>query len=315
MDRASWSSAVVLWGKSVALILSCLTGQHPSEASLWTDQCRRGVDQPTGAADERPDNRLVEPLSAHPEPSLRYRLAPSSTLDRRLHSRTWNTVHVNNTQWITLIISTFAFTVSLITLWRTHLAPGRLKTVLGDGKFEVKRYAEGGDTWLMPTLTIPMVINNSGARAVHVVAIRVLASYPDSESSEPKWEIFHLMYEIDPEKYSGLTVDEAGELRRTYKGPGVPFTIGANKTEIKNMTFTTRWDYPISELEISFEVQIQCLGKKKWQGGQVLRLEHIPEFFWQHPKVMSLTVTSDRLPVEHFSRNPKDLHRRTSNDE
>lgn len=211
-------------------------------------------------------------------------------------------------QIVAISISLCALLGSLVALWRTHLAPPRVRVVAGQGTLSIDPIETPERSWYMPRLTVPVAVNNVGARTVYVTNARLRARYPKNPSPDA-WEIFHLMYEINPEKYASLESGEVRLLRRAFHGPGVPFAVGAGKFELKHLVFTTRWDYQVVEKEACFELQLAYEGKSTWVTCATFEKFPLDVEYWSNVENGSLAVVPiGQTPSGHWDRNPRNLH-------
>jgi hypothetical protein len=207
------------------------------------------------------------------------------------------------------MIAVAALLISLANVWSTHFAPANLRVITGAANLKIERIDSGKGYWYLPKMTIPVSVSNAGARIAHVLELRLIVRYPQNDAAGA-YEVFHLLYEIDPTRTASLKAEEAQRVRNLYNGPGTPFMVSAKETVTKHLVFQTRWDYEIEEPSFVAELQLRAAGSKNWVVVQYFNGRSIDAWLWQSIDNSTFVIEPRDWKNHFFERHPDSLHRR-----
>jgi hypothetical protein len=211
-------------------------------------------------------------------------------------------------QWSSLVISVAALLASLASVWRTHFTPPRLRVITGAASLKIDRIDSGSEYWYLPQITVPISVSNIGARVAHILEARLIVRYPQNDAEEA-YEVFHLLYEIDPVRSAALKPSQARKIRNLYNGPGTPFIVGARETVTKHLVFQTRWDYEVEEADFAADLQLRTSSADNWITYQQFDGWALDGWLWR--SINNSTFQLGRHGWENSidQRHPSSLHR------
>lgn len=210
--------------------------------------------------------------------------------------------------WTTIApvtIATIALLVSVLTLWRTHLAPFHLISTTGPIRLRVEHLKVDKKSWWLPRFAVSVSLTNSGARIGRVTSMRIVVHYPAIEVDDA-YEAFRCLGEFD------LVEHEKDPTKpfRAFQQDFVPIVLLPKETVIKFLVFQTRWDSPVTTtIEVGLEVQTDA--SKDWRVIDTW-VFHLDEIAWKTTEEghTLISFTDDTLHMD--DRNPADLHQHTN---
>lgn len=213
---------------------------------------------------------------------------------------------------LSITISIAAFIISAIALWQTHFS--KFKAVYAVGGLQVHIYPIRGDKnrWYLASLDTPISIANEGARTGKVLGLRIRASFPDLPISN-NFEILNPYCEVDYKVFDSLIQERFVWLDKAVLGQWSPFVVLPKQTVTKHFVFETRWDEPVIQENILFELEMHTDSKKKWQkiGRWTFRLT--PSVWSELAEVGASFICHENVigMIQKESINPPDLHKYT----
>ncbi len=162
-------------------------------------------------------------------------------------------------------MSIAAFIISIIALWRTHFAKFRAITTSGNLQFRIYPIKNNKIKWYLPSVDIPISITNEGARAGKVMGLRVRTSFPNL--SIPKnYEAFLPAWEIDYKKFEPISENRFEWIEKAVIASWTPFVVLPKQTITKHLIFESKWDNPVIQDDVHFELQIITDVDKNWRS-------------------------------------------------
>lgn len=136
-------------------------------------------------------------------------------------------------QYLSLVLAVLAVVVSIVTLWRTHLAPFRPIYLFGDLSMGAVWRSSDGDSWISPHWKIDLTVVNPGGQIGKVLGARIVMHH--TLHSAQASEVLSLTTRYDPAKHKDIEDDSV----RT------PFVILPKQTVTKTLRFIKRWEFEI----------------------------------------------------------------------
>jgi hypothetical protein len=164
-----------------------------------------------------------------------------------------------NLAWVgPTVVSSFALVIALITLWRTHLSPFRIVSVVGPMNFRLHVLNTGSsDRKFASNFAVAIGVTNAGARLGRVLAIRAKICYPELPP-KPAFETLLCVGEYDPVKYLKHSRETTSMFQEAKLGDLTPFVVLPRDTVTKFVVFRGFWDdRPVSQRRIYIE--LECL--------------------------------------------------------
>jgi len=208
-----------------------------------------------------------------------------------------------------LAIALVAVLISLVSLYRSHLAPFAVVTVVGDLRLSVDSIKYGKRSWYIASVDMPIQVVNSGARIGRILKYRLKVSYP-SLHIDNAYEIFEPVWVVDRRLFAA-SADRSEWLKNAVVGDWAPFSILPKDSVEQHIVFEQRWDYPVVTKEIAFTLQQAHDGRTGWVDVGSWKLFEIDaEMFAQLAHGASYSTSPDGVPdYDDLQINPVDLHR------
>ena len=214
----------------------------------------------------------------------------------------------------TLAIASFAVAlvavlISVVSLYRSHLAPFAVVTVVGDLTLRIDPIKYPGQSWYIASADMPVQVVNSGARIGRILQYRLRASYP-SLQIDGAYETFKAVWVVD----ARLLV-AAGSRTAWLKNAVIdlwkPFSILPKAAVEQHIVFEKRWDDPVVTEEIVFTLQQARDGRKGWVDVGSWRLPGFDyQMFADLARGSSYGTSPEGVPNDDvFQIQPIDLHR------
>lgn len=168
---------------------------------------------------------------------------------------------------LALFVALAALVFTVLSFWWIHERPGRLRLASIPGFAGMWRRRDG-----VPELTLrlPVMLNNTGARARVVEELRLFVPGWHGEAIL-EWE--HIAETLDPSKGAALTQDFPS-----------PYAIDPRRTSMGYVDFTSTFSGPLPTAgPTTFVLQARLDGRDRWEeaGRITLHLGHMryPEVF------------------------------------
>jgi hypothetical protein len=206
----------------------------------------------------------------------------------------------------TLSIASFAVAlvavaISLVSLYRSQLAPFRVVTVVGDLRLRIDHVKDGGQSWYMAHADIPVQVVNSGARIGRILGYRLRVSYP-SLPIEGAYETFRTVFVADQRAL--MTVG----LKAAVIDIWTPFSILPKAAVHQHIVFNQRWDYPVVAETIRFTLQQARDGQEGWADVGSWESGVDVELFAEMVRGSSFSVSPEGTPGDVVEIQPADLY-------
>jgi hypothetical protein len=168
--------------------------------------------------------------------------------------------------YVSIAISGIALFVAGISLWRSYLAPMHLLVAAGPLTLRIKQFGPTPspkcEIWFVADVSIDIVFTNAGARPGMVRDLRLRIDYPGLPIPDAH-EYCELSAEVDPKEFN-KSPSRPAWLKRAILNAGAPFILLPRETQSKRLIFTVRWDKPINQTYVSFQLQAFTDRSKKW---------------------------------------------------
>lgn len=168
--------------------------------------------------------------------------------------------------YASLIISIIALLVTGISFWRSYVAPMHLLVAAGPLTLRIKQFGPTPDPrpeiWFLADVSVDIIFTNDGARPGMVRDIRLRIDYPGLPIPDAH-EYCGLSAEVDPEEFNKSPFRPAW-MHRARVNAGAPFIVLPGESQAKRLVFTIRWDKPINQTYIGFQLQVFTDGSRKW---------------------------------------------------
>jgi hypothetical protein len=206
----------------------------------------------------------------------------------------------------TLSIASFAVAlvavaISLVSLYRSQLAPFRVVTVVGDLRLRIDRIKDSGQSWYMVHADIPVQVVNSGARIGRILGYRLRVSYP-SLPIEGAYETFSAAFVADQRALM------TGGLKAAIIDFWTPFSILPKAAVHQHIVFNRRWDDPVVAEKIRFTLQQARDGQEGWADVGSWELDIDVESFAEMVRGSTYGVSPEGIPGDVVEIQPADLY-------
>lgn len=171
-----------------------------------------------------------------------------------------------DSQWVIIGISTLALIFSLISLWKSYLAPFKLKLAHDTPTFvlyEITPKISGGEkTWWIPSIDIGFTFHNLGRNSGEVTDIRLLTKLK-SKDSEKKY-LFFAKWIVDYAKFQKDRTYRFKWIENSVQRDWYPLILAGNEQKSLHIIFEgDRWDEKLTGTLILC-LEIFSSGEKKW---------------------------------------------------
>ena len=211
---------------------------------------------------------------------------------------------------ISLVVAIIAVLISLISLYRSHLAPFKVITAAGDLNLRIYRIKNGKDSWYIASADIPLQAVNSGARIGRILACRLRVSYP-SISIPDAYETFKATFVVESAAFNRAENDRSRWLDDAVLADWKPFSILPKASVDQHVVFETRWDNPVVADVARFTLQQRLDGSRGWADVDSWELDLDYSMFAYMVRGSSYgTASVSVFPDGSVQEiNPVDLHR------
>ncbi len=161
--------------------------------------------------------------------------------------------------WVsTTAISIAALTISLATLWRTHLSRFRVVATAGPMNFRMHLInADVPGSKYAINFAAAFGITNAGARIGQILAVRAKIYYPHLPR-QPAFETLMCVGEFDPAKYLRHSRETLSMFQEAKLGDLAPFVVLPRDTVTKYVVFRGFWNQrPVPQKWI--RIHVECL--------------------------------------------------------
>ncbi|MBC7879422.1 MAG: hypothetical protein H7Y59_19815 [Anaerolineales bacterium] len=165
---------------------------------------------------------------------------------------------------ISIAISIAAFVLSSIALWQTHFAKFKVICSTGNLQFKIYPFQHNKERWYIPSVDIPITITNVGARAGKILGLRIRINYIDVQVPK-NYEFFNPQWDVDYRIYNPISDKRFEWFDKAIIGEWMPFTVLPKQTVTKHLIFESRWDKPIIQENINFELEVYISSTRKWK--------------------------------------------------
>lgn len=214
---------------------------------------------------------------------------------------------------IAIVISGLAFTVSLLTLWRAHLAPFQVIAVAGPITMRVHSIENDGNKWYIPHFATTVGFTNAGAQIGRILGVRVKVCYA-SLPIDGAYEIFQCNGEFNPSLYTKHSHGRFEMIDEAKVNSMLPFTVLPRATVTKFYLFDTRWDKPVRQESLTVEIQILTDRRQKWLTVQSYEFPNNGPS-WTHLYQGGRCSVYPYLEGQMHEKIPADLHKYTFDSE
>ena len=213
---------------------------------------------------------------------------------------------------LSVTISVAAFIISAIALWQSHFS--RFTPVYTVGNLRIKIYPirNGEERWYLPSVDVPVSITNEGARSGKVVGLRIRTKFPDLPISN-NYEIFPPLCEVDYKVFEPFINKRFEWLDNAVLGEWSPFVVLPKQTVTKHLVFETRWDEPVIQDNVVFELEMYTDVSKKWKKLAEWEFHLSPAVWSELAEVGSSFGCTEKISesINKDSINPPNLHKYT----
>ncbi len=214
---------------------------------------------------------------------------------------------------LSTVLSIAAFVISVVALWQTHFAKFRAITTCGTLQIRIYPIRSKNNKWYLPSVDIPISITNEGARAGKVMGLRIRTNFPDLPIPN-NYEIFQPEWEIDHKIFEPISGNRFEWIEKAVIADWMPFVVLPKQTITKHLIFESKWDEPVIQENISFELEINTDTDKKWRSIAkwhfVLSAPMWSELTNNGAAIACYEANTQSLLFKE-SINPSDLHKYT----
>jgi len=212
----------------------------------------------------------------------------------------------------TLSIASFAVAlvavaISLVSLYRSQLAPFRVVTVVGDLRLRIDHVKDGGQSWYMASADIPVQVVNSGARIGRILGYRLRVSYP-SLPIEGAYETFRAAFVVDQRALMTVGSARSEWLKAAVTDVWTPFSILPKAAVHQHIVFDQRWDDPVVAETIMFTLQQAHDGREGWTDVGSWEFGVDAEMFAEMVRGSSFSTSPEGIPDDVMGIHPVDLY-------
>jgi hypothetical protein len=213
---------------------------------------------------------------------------------------------------VSIIIASLALLVSLVALWKTHFAKGRVVSAVGSLRVHLYPFRNEKARWYISGFDAPFTLTNAGARPVLITATRLRFHYADIPIPENR-EFIYPKWEIEPAEAGQISARKRFEWIDTLtKGKAMAFPLIPKETVTKHLIYETRWDDPVVQKRVKVALEIKIDGVKAWQeiGDWQISLSAAT---WGELTNRGTSIAFDpsTSPRQFHETTPEDLHKYT----
>jgi hypothetical protein len=213
--------------------------------------------------------------------------------------------------WISLgavLIAFIALAVSLMSLWKTHMAPFAPLFAVGSCTLRIYPIKSEKHRWFLPSFDLPLSLSNGGATVGRIEDLRIRVSFPNLPIPG-HYEMFYAKWEVEGRKLSHKRFDW---LESAVLGDWMPLIVLPRETKVKHLVFESRWDEPIVQERMLCVLEVRSSPEYEWK--QLAEWDyHLDAESWS--ELAEVGSSFSAAPDEHMQRrefrNPSDLHRYT----
>lgn len=209
----------------------------------------------------------------------------------------------------TLVISLVAIAISLLVLWKSHLAPFSELTVAGRLRLRIYPIRSDAERWFITSLDVPISVTNEGARSGVVVGLRLRLHFPGIPISG-NCEFIGPTFEIAAANAEKITKNRFEWIDQIVMGDWMPFTVLPKTTVTKHFVFESRWEEPVIQEVVDCTLEILS-DVRTWQAVTTWHLS-LDGATWSELADVGTCITylSEAHGVEK-GVYPPDLHKYT----
>jgi len=215
----------------------------------------------------------------------------------------------------TLSIASFAVAliavlISLISLYRSQLAPFAVVTAVGNLRLRIYPIQGDDHSWYIASADIPVEVVNSGAQVGRILQYRLRVSYP-SLQIDGAYETFSAAWVVDNRIFATAGSHRIDWLKSAVIDAWKPFSVLPKAAVGQHIVFEKRWDDPVVAQEVVFTLQQARDGQKGWADVGSWKLWNInDQMFADIAHGTSYGTPPEGVPNGYDQEtNPVDLHR------
>lgn len=180
-----------------------------------------------------------------------------------------------------VVFSALAFVVSLISLWRSILAPFKLKISYNSPTFTIHKISPeisgGSKTWWIPSIDMDFTFFNLGKRAGEIIDIRFSGKI-DTGDIERVF-IFYAKWIVDFRKFNQNRDNRLKWLETSIIRDWYPMVLVGDEQKHLHIVFEgLRWDKKfIGKLNLSLDVFSS--DNTQWENHEKFELSITPEIY------------------------------------
>ena len=215
------------------------------------------------------------------------------------------------TDWLALLVSLAAVTISFIALWRTHLSPFRPTFTAGKLRRCIYTIESDGERWHIVSFDVPLSVANLGVRVGHLNGLRLKLSFPDLPIPG-NFEILPVQWEIPPREARLISSDRFTWLQELSVTDWLPVTVLGRSATTRHFIFETRWDEPVVQGRVLARIEALSDRRDKWDTIAQYEFSLYPDE-WAEMVHAGSSFVSSPFGSSHTSEgtHPPDLHRYT----
>jgi hypothetical protein len=161
-------------------------------------------------------------------------------------------------------ISILALILSLISLWRSHLAPFKLKVAYDAPHFCIYKYEIGKDLWWIPSIDLGMTFHNVGSRSGQVLDVRALLRLEDKDGRITIYP-FYPQWIVDYKKFNSIQRKRFQWLNEAVARKWYPIFLSPKKQVSYHIVLEKMpWEV-IREGFLTLELQVFSTQKRNWK--------------------------------------------------
>lgn len=223
---------------------------------------------------------------------------------------------LSSTDWaqvLSVLISLLALVFSGIALWKTSFSKFKAIFSVGDLRLRIYPIKNGKQKWFISSVDIPIDVANDGAQPGRINDMRILVHYPNLPVTD-HWEVFLPKWDVDSIKFRQCdTQDRFRWIKNATLSDWMPFIVLSKQIESKHFIFEIRWDKPVIQKQIVFELQVKTNTNEEWIKIDEWELSLSKEMWSELTEVGTSIGTSSKNSVKEHGNlvNPPDLHKHT----
>jgi hypothetical protein len=169
-----------------------------------------------------------------------------------------------------LLISLAAIAISLLALWKTHLAPFSALAIAGQLRIRIYPIKSGERRWFIPSLDVPVSVTNQGARPGAISGLRLRLHFPGIPIPG-NCEYIKVTFEIAPQDAKSISKNRFEWTEKIVPSDWMPFAIVPKATVTKHLIFESRWETPVVQDIVDCTLEIRS-DPSRWQNVTSWRL-------------------------------------------